>query len=494
MSADMPAEQDKPESRPTNRPTGPWAGRVKFSAEGGGFAYRPGEVCTTGEDRAIAFARQFSEGVVVSEARVGPFLRLQRVPDPLLVARELRRQGFLAQPNHVYFSHGCGPGCGCPSPCPPHPAAPACPPCVCGATRSSQASPVYAGPVYASPVYASPVYASPVYASPVYASPVYASPVYASPVYASPVYASPSTAYRQTGVRRSSARPPTAEQANDADTHLGAGAGSVEHPPSVVVLDTGLAGLNCPSRIDAARIRAVAVPVDHDGPDEDHDLDLDPAAGHGTFIAGLVDQVAPGCNIDLRRVLSTFGDGDEWAISQAIGAARENASDPEHTLFNLSFGGYALEHPFLLASVVAQAQEAGIVVVASAGNDATCHPTYPAALPDVVSVGAIGPSGAAPFTNYGPWVRSCAPGVDVVSTFFEGFDGSAPNGPAGTDPDRFHGWAVWSGTSFSAPIVAGALARAMIAAGSTAREAVARVIDDPSLMRLDNLGTVVNVT
>ena len=94
-------------------------------------------------------------------------------------------------------------------------------------------------------------------------------------------------------------------------------------------------------------------------------------------------------------------------------------------------------------------QRSGWVVVASAGNDATCQPAYPAALPDVVAVGALGQFGPAPFTNYGPWVRACAPGVDVVSTFFEQWQSTIDAA------ERYEEWVRWSGTSFAAPAVTG---------------------------------------
>jgi subtilisin family serine protease len=130
------------------------------------------------------------------------------------------------------------------------------------------------------------------------------------------------------------------------------------------------------------------------------------------------------------------------------------------------------------------------VVVASAGNEATGRPTYPAAYPGVIGVAAIGPAGPAPFSNFGPWVRACAPGVDLVSKFFTGFEGLPNIGPE--DPDRFHGWARWSGTSFAAPVVAGALARQM-QRGLSTTDAVAQVIDHPALARIPNFGTIVNV-
>jgi hypothetical protein len=321
-----------------------------------------------------------------------------------------------------------------------------------------------------------------VYASPVYASPVYASPVYASPVYASPVYASD---YRDSGIRKSSARPatPTADLVLlEGETFAAAS------QPVIAILDTGFA---------ATAFRPAALPTtnpvfgfDVDDPDEDGDGLLDPAAGHGTFIAGIIQQLAPGCTIVVDRVLSTFGDGSELDV--AAGIAEIVGLDPPVNLLNLSFGGYTMDHPEVLASAIRDAQAAGVVVVASAGNDAVCRPTYPAALPDVIGVGALGPSGPAPFTNYGPWVRACAPGVDLISTFFSGFNGIEPAPPGEPDPDSFAGWAAWSGTSFSGPIVVGALARE-IRNGLAPDKAVERVVDAPWLLRIPNLGTIVNV-
>jgi NAD(P)-dependent dehydrogenase (short-subunit alcohol dehydrogenase family) len=144
------------------------------------------------------------------------------------------------------------------------------------------------------------------------------------------------------------------------------------------------------------------------------------------------------------------------------------------------------------AAAILRAQQRGVVVVASAGNDGSCRPTYPAAIPGVVSVGALGPAGPPRFTNHGSWVRACAPGVDIVSSFFAQFDGrEVPSG--GQDIDMFRAWAMWSGTSFAAPVVAGALVREMRIAGCTPAQAVQRVIDAPALGRIPGLGTIVNV-
>jgi serine protease len=127
----------------------------------------------------------------------------------------------------------------------------------------------------------------------------------------------------------------------------------------------------------------------------------------------------------------------------------------------------------------------GVVVVCSAGNDATSRPSFPAAfapwsdgegpvkadpaLVPVVSVGALNPNRVsdALFSNAGPWVRVYLPGASVMSTmppFQGGYEPIARTRAFGRvresiDPDDFRGgFAVWSGTSFAAPMLAGVFA------------------------------------
>jgi serine protease len=90
----------------------------------------------------------------------------------------------------------------------------------------------------------------------------------------------------------------------------------------------------------------------------------------------------------------------------------------------------------------------------------------------VVSVGALNPNGTdAMFSNTGPWVRVYDLGASVMSTipaFHGGFEPIARTEAfqrkrEAPDPDDYASqFALWSGTSFSAPLFAGRLAARLI--------------------------------
>lgn len=284
-----------------------------------------------------------------------------------------------------------------------------------------------------------------------------------------------------TGARRSSARP--APEPDD----VGKDGDSKKTGARIAILDTGYAQTFKPSGLPDDDFD----PRGWDNPSEDGDQYLDPAAGHGTFIAGVIEQIAPGCKLEVHEVLSTYGHGDEDEIGKELLALLDRPKKERPQIVNLSFGGYTIVGMEFLAEAVAKLQREGIIVVASAGNEATCVPTFPAALPGVVSVGALDQDGwPAEYTNYGRWVRACTVGTDVVSIFFEGFNGAEPS-VGGVDIDDFkEGWARWSGTSFAAPRVAAALALEL-ADGKTAAQAVKNLIDNDQADKRPMLGTVV---
>jgi subtilisin family serine protease len=200
---------------------------------------------------------------------------------------------------------------------------------------------------------------------------------------------------------------------------------------------------------------------DVDGPAESP-VRLDPVAGHGSFIAGVIKAIEPQALVRNIKLVGPCGDVDERTLADRIRSLATDEEPHPHVL-NLSIAGYGADRMADLDFAIGELRERGTVVVAAAGNDRTCRPTYPAAIDGVIGVGAVDRDGRpAPFTNFGDWVVACAHGVDVTSTFFE-WDGEDVDA-AGRDVDDFPGLAVWSGTSFAAPVVAGLIARELVAA------------------------------
>jgi hypothetical protein len=200
---------------------------------------------------------------------------------------------------------------------------------------------------------------------------------------------------------------------------------------------------------------------------------LDAGAGHGTFVAGVLQQVAPGADIRMYRAVETDGMGSEVDVACALlRAAGDGAA-----IVNLSVGAATADDEPPLALAVAleilAERHPDVVVVAAAGNDGSARPHWPAAFPDVVGVAGLTAGGrSAAWSSHGDWVTCAAVGEGLVSTFVTGRK-SDPDGGAdtvfGADP-----WACWTGTSFAAPQIAGALAGLCSGpAGLTPRAALA---------------------
>lgn len=168
------------------------------------------------------------------------------------------------------------------------------------------------------------------------------------------------------------------------------------------------------------------------------DIGPGPQAGHGTLVAGLALRVAPEARILPIRVLDGFGDTTTFRVVQGI----YHAIDHGAQVINLSLGTIA--DPTLLRNAVREAESRGVVVVAAAGNDGNADPPRnPAGLSALGALAVASTDAQAvrsEFSNYGVWVSLAAPG--------EGAVGPVPGG----------GYGSALGTSFAAPLVAGAVA------------------------------------
>ncbi|GAB3190389.1 S8 family serine peptidase [Nesterenkonia suensis] len=240
---------------------------------------------------------------------------------------------------------------------------------------------------------------------------------------------------------------------------------------------------------------------------------LDRLAGHGTFVAGVVRQRCAQAHLLDVPVMGPDGVVAESDVLLALGEllrlhlrreipVRAETESVEQALdvVNLSMGYYheSPDDPSAaapLAAVLRSLADAGVAVVAAAGNGATSTPFFPAGLsgrlpgpPPLVSVGALNPDDrtVAAFSNNGDWVTAHAPGAGVVSTVPVTLTGSRgrwlevdrddPLTRGTADPDDFgSGFATWSGTSFAAPWVAGDIAAGTAESGSVA-DAVEKVL------------------
>jgi type VII secretion-associated serine protease mycosin len=176
--------------------------------------------------------------------------------------------------------------------------------------------------------------------------------------------------------------------------------------------------------------------------------------GHGTQVAGIIaarDElnakkpipfvgVAPDARI-ISIKIQNAEQSEDGGLLLAKGieeAVRENADIINVSVTNVNFPA--------LHRAVLEAKKKGILVVAAAGNTdpekkASEQAAYPASYPEVLSVGALGPTGPlSSFSNTTSRVDVAAPGDAIISTRGVGYVGQL------------------QGTSFAAPYVAGVAA------------------------------------
>jgi subtilisin family serine protease len=204
----------------------------------------------------------------------------------------------------------------------------------------------------------------------------------------------------------------------------------------VAILDTGI-DLEHPDLMDNIKGNVNMIKPSKNGNDKN---------GHGTHVAGVVAAInndigvigiGPEVSLYAVKVLDNQGrgwesdliDGLDWCIDYGM------------QVVNMCFGSEEDNESFHEA--VIKAYDAGMILVASAGNNGEYGGAieYPAKYPETIAVSAIDEDDHfASFSSYGPEIDLTAPGVDIKSTYKNG------------------SYRIMSGTSMSAPHVTGTVA------------------------------------
>ncbi|HET6408842.1 MAG TPA: S8 family serine peptidase [Chthoniobacteraceae bacterium] len=235
----------------------------------------------------------------------------------------------------------------------------------------------------------------------------------------------------------------------------------------IAVLDTGLSP-NQPdlwSKVDASTNEiepgspAYDIPQGHDS---NSDGLVDNMTGHGTMVAGILDQISPLSRLVVARVADSDGIATGWNVIKGLAFAVVSEAE----VANISLG--TLDRVPALTDVMDWCEDEGLLVVASIGNNGIKAATFPARISKVVCVAGLLPDDSkAPFSNWEGTADACAPATGIVSQSWEGTMG------------------VWSGTSFAAPMAAAIAADAL-------RHSTGRM--DPDVLRdaFKSLGTNVD--
>jgi thermitase len=136
---------------------------------------------------------------------------------------------------------------------------------------------------------------------------------------------------------------------------------------------------------------------------------------HGTAMAEtILRAIAQQGKSSSVRILpvNVYGSGETastWNVALGVQAAVDGGA----SVLNMSLAGTSDDA--VLDSIIQQAIDKGVVIFAAAGNQPVSTPNYPAAIPGVNAVTALGsPGQLASYANYGNFVDMALPGSSIV--------------------------------------------------------------------------------
>ena len=207
--------------------------------------------------------------------------------------------------------------------------------------------------------------------------------------------------------------------------------------------------------------------------------------GHGNAVVGILKQLAPEATVYTSTLESSRGDAPGGTTDRRLAEAIERLLGRHRIhILVIPFGGSTRHGLMPVTESVLQPHFGSTLMVSSAGNDGLDPTLYPAVDVDVVGAGAwshdagrLGWLGEAcravtpplsvlvqldlaKWSNSGLAVQLGAPGLHVPAPFLTGTYTIEPGAEDKPQPVKkdFKGWALFSGTSFSAAVVAGCVA------------------------------------
>jgi len=238
---------------------------------------------------------------------------------------------------------------------------------------------------------------------------------------------------------------------------------------TIAVIDTGISGshldlVNNINFTDGYDFILDDASAGDDEPGPDNNPQDTGTFFHGSHVTGIIAAqgnnnlgiagVAYKTNIMPLRVLGIDNKGTNSDIASAIlyaaGIPDSKGLQPTKKvdIINLSLGG--TDKPLVLEAAINAALDAGVIIVAAAGNESSTVPHYPAGFEGVIAVSSVNDHKIlSNFSNHGAHIDVTAPGgTSVNNQLFDGFQDGILSTIFSNE------YAEYTGTSMAAPHVA----------------------------------------